>query len=281
MTNELYDPRLTPARVDLAADFLAGRVPAARYAPGVDYQACIGAAAIRRAPDPGAMLEDQLLFGEVFAVYEEKAGWGWGQSRRDDYVGYVDLMHLRAPVVPPTHRVAALRTYVFSAPDLKSAPLLLLSLNAKVQVESAQAGYSKLAHTGWAPTRHLAPIEAIEADWVAIAENFVGTPYLWGGRESLGLDCSGLLQSALETSGVAAPRDADMLERLGHALPLDGATLQRGDMVFWKGHCGVMIDANRLLHANAFHMQTVIEPLSQATQRIAQTAGPIRAIKRV
>lgn len=282
MNSAPLDPRITPARADLAAAFLEGRVCAARFVEGTPFQASAAVAAIRAAPDGAARLEDQLLFGEGFTVFEEKHGWAWGQSARDGYVGYVDMAALSAPPVASTDRVAALRTYIFSAADLKSAPLMLLSLNAKVRVETEEAGYAKLARTGWVPQRHLAALDRHEADWVAVAERFVGTPYLWGGRESLGLDCSGLLQSALEAGGTQAPRDADMLEGLGTAIPIDDpAGLRRGDMVFWKGHCGVMVDGMHLLHANAFHMQTVIEPLQEAAARIAQAGQPIRAIKRL
>lgn len=276
-----FDPRVTPARPDLAAAHLRGQIEAARFVEGQTFQAHLGGVPIRRAPDAAAMQEDQLLFGEVFTVYEQKDGWGWGQSAHDDYVGYVEMAALSAPPIVVTHRICALRTYAFSAPDLKSPPLLLLSLNAKARLEREEAGYAKLARTGWVPLRHLAPLAQTDADWVGVAEQFLGSPYLWGGRESLGLDCSGLLQTALEAAGIAAPRDADMLEKLGRPLPLGAEDLQRGDMVFWKGHCGVMLDGRRLLHANAFHMQTAIEPLAQAAQRIAQTAGPIRAIKRL
>lgn len=275
------DKRLTPARPDLAAKHLEGRIAAERFAAGVDYQCSAGAAPIRRAPVGDAMQEDQLLFGEVFTVYEEREGWGWGQSGRDQYVGYVAMEALSAPPLAPTHRVSALRTYCFSAPDLKSAPLFLLSMNAKVTAREHKDRYVKIARAGWVFAGHLAPLEAPAPDWVAEAERFLGAPYFWGGRESLGLDCSGLVQSALEAGGVLAPRDADMQEALGEALPVRLEGLRRGDLVFWKGHVGIMLDAERLLHANAHHMATAVEPLAQAAARIAETAGPIRSIRRL
>lgn len=276
------DPRLTPARGDIAARFLAGQVEAARFVEGEAMQCSAGAAAIRRRPEPDAMQEDQLLFGETFTVYEEKAGWGWGQSGRDGYVGYMAMEALSAPVLAPTHRIRALRTYVFSQPDLKSAPLFLLSLNAKVRVEGEEGRYRKIARAGWVAEQHLAPLAEVAPDWVAAAERFLGAPYFWGGRESLGVDCSGLIQSALEAAGLDAPRDADMQEQqLGEAVPISLEGLRRGDLVFWKGHVGVMLDATRLLHANAHHMETAIEPLAEAAARIEPLAGPIRAIRRL
>lgn len=275
------DQRITPARPDLAAKHLQGRIAAERFVEGVEYQCCAGVAPIRRAPAGDAMQEDQLLFGEVFTVYEEREGWGWGQSGRDQYVGYVAMEALSAPPLAPTHRISALRTYCFSAPDLKSAPLFLLSMNAKVTAQEHRERYVKIARAGWVFEGHLAALEAHAPDWVAEAERFLGAPYFWGGRESLGLDCSGLVQSALEAGGVLAPRDADMQEALGEALPVGLEGLRRGDLVFWKGHVGIMLDAMRLLHANAHHMATAVEPLAQAAARIAQTAGPIRSIRRL
>jgi len=275
------DKRTTPARPDLAARHLQGLVQAERFVEGVDYQCSAGVAPIRRAPAGDAMQEDQLLFGEVFTVYEEREGWGWGQSGRDQYVGYVAMEALSAPPLAPTHRIRALRTYCFSQPDLKSAPLFLLSMNAKVTVQEQRDRYVKIARAGWVFEGHLAALHEHAPDWVAEAERFLGAPYFWGGRESLGLDCSGLVQSALEAAGVLAPRDADMQEALGEALPLRLEGLRRGDLVFWKGHVGIMLDGERLLHANAHHMATAVEPLAQAAARIARTAGPIRSIRRL
>lgn len=276
-----FDPRLTPARPDLAAKHLEGQVQAARFVEGTPYQVSAGVAPIRRAPQADAMQETQALFGETFVVYDEQEGWGWGQATLDGYVGYVDMAALSAPPLDATHRVSALRTYVFSKPDLKSAPLFLLSLNAKVTFEAKADRYIKIARAGWVFEAHLAPLGTREQDWVAVAERFLGAPYFWGGKESLGLDCSGLIQSSLEAAGVAAPRDADQQEALGEARPVTLNGLQRGDLVFWKGHVGVMVDSVRLLHANAHHMQTAIEPIADAAARIAQTAGPIRSIRRL
>lgn len=277
----MHDPRLTPARADLAAKHLQGQVEAARFVAGAVYQVSVGVAPIRRNPQDDAMQETQLLFGETFTVYEEKDGWGWGQSGLDGYVGYVAMEALSAPPLAPTHRICALRTYVLSRADLKSAPLFLLSLNAKVTAEAQEGRYVKIARAGWVFEHHLAGLDAAAPDWVAVAERFLGAPYFWGGKESLGLDCSGLIQSALEAAGVAAPRDADQQEQLGQARPISLEGLERGDLVFWKGHVGVMLDAQRLLHANAHHMQTAIEPVAEAAARIAGVAGPITAIRRL
>lgn len=275
----MSDPRRTPARGDVAAAKLNGQVEAKRFVEPVAHQVRVGASVLREAPSFVSRLETQLLYGEVFDVYDEGDGWAWGQARLDGYVGYARIESLDAGEIhTPSHRVAVLRTLVFPEPDKKSQPPSPLSLNAKLTIDGPlQNGFAQMSRGGWVYARHLAPIDAKVEDWVASAEKFLGLPYLWGGKDSSAVDCSGLVQSALETAGVLAPRDADMQEEaLGTKLP-GGAPLQRGDLVFWGGHVGVMRSATELLHANAFHMQTVIEPLVDAVAR----NGPPRAIKRV
>jgi cell wall-associated NlpC family hydrolase len=257
-------------------------VNAERFSDGVAYQVSAGVAPVRGEARGVAMQETQLLFGEVFTVYDERDGWAWGQAARDGYVGYVDTDALSAPVVTPTHRVCALRTYLFSGPSIKTAPHFLLSLTAEVAVEDDDGKLARIARGGYVASRHLRPITEHASDWVAQAEMFLHAPYFWGGKESLGLDCSGLIQSAMVAAGLTCPRDSDMQEAaLGTAIPIDLALLQRGDLVFWKGHVGVMRDEKTLLHANAFHMATALEPLSVTVERLTPLVGPIRAIKRL
>ena len=241
--------------------------------------------AIRKTAEAGAEQMDQLLFGEAFAVLEESGGFAFGQALRDGYVGYVDMETLSAPVLSPTHRVTALRTYAFVEANLKTPPLALLSINALVTVDAVEGRYAKIARLGWIVTDHLRPIgEAFEADPAAVASRFLGAPYLWGGRESLGLDCSGLVQQALYACGRACPRDSDQQQALGG--PLDVADdlegLRRNDLVFWRGHVGIMLDETSLLHANGHHMATAIEPLNEAVKRIAAAgSGQPTAFRRL
>lgn len=279
-----FDRRLTPARGDVAAVHLAGQVEAARFVEGRDFQVRVSAAAMRTEPAPDALLETELLFGETIAIYDEKDGWAWGQATLDSHVGYVESGMLGAPPVPASHRVAALRTFGFSKPDFKSVPVLALNFNAKVSAEETQDRFTRIAHGGWVFTGHLAPLAAKTHDWVSAAERFLGAPYLWGGKTNGGVDCSGLVQAALESAGISAPRDTDLQEKaLGQVVPMDSENvrLERGDLVFWDGHVGIMLDAARLLHANVFHMQTEVELLHEATARIEAAVGPIRSIKRL
>jgi hypothetical protein len=272
------DPRLTLARPDLAATALEGLVPAARYAPTRALQLRRPVAGLHRAPDAGSERLDELLFGELFDALDETDGFVWGQSRRDGYVGFVAAEALAAVGPAPTHRVGALRTYAFAEPSIKTRAYGPYSLNALVHVEE-EAGRFARAGEVWFWREHLVPIGVFERDPAGVAERFLGAPYLWGGRTSVGLDCSGLAQQALYACGHACPRDTDQQAALGREVAPEA--LGRGDLVCWKGHIGMMLDGERLLHANAHHMATAIEPLAEAVARIeAGGYGPPTAYRR-
>ena len=274
------DTRITLARADLADQRLEGLVPAARYAASRVMVCAAPASAIRAAAAPDAEQWDQLLFGEVFRVLEEKDGFAWGQAPRDGYVGYVATGDLVEQGHPPTHAVSAIRTYAFSKPDIKSRPEGLYSLNSLIAIEEREGRFAKGAGTGWFIEDHLTPIGRGEKDPVAVAMRFLGAPYQWGGRESLGLDCSGLVQQALYACARACPRDTDM--QRGFFPEVAEADRRRGDLVFWKGHVAILLDPDTILHANAHHMATAIEPLAEAIARIAATpTGGVLGYRRV
>jgi hypothetical protein len=278
----LSDPRITPARPDLAAARLKGKVEAARFADGTLRMVARGRAGLHAERDAASRRETELLFGEGFTVYEVANGWAWGQSALDDYVGYVAAGDLRDVGATPDHRVIAPLTPLLPAPDFKLPVRDMLPMNAKVKVVGQDGRFAKIAPEGFVFAGHLAPIRQTASDWVAVAERFRGVPYVWGGKTVAGIDCSGLVQTSLEAGGIAAPRDADMQElALGIAIPPDLSRLARGDLVFWTDHVGVMLDAVRLLHANAFYMEAAVEPLADAAGRIANRAGPITSIKRL
>ncbi|MGN6490187.1 MAG: C40 family peptidase [Devosia sp.] len=266
----MLDNRLILARDGVAARSLQGIVPADRYIETTLRQAVVPSAALRRAAEADAEQLDQLLFGETFEVLDEADGWAFGQAKRDGYVGYVAAAAFGAPGPAPTHTVRALRTYGFSAPSIKSAPVGLYSLNALVREEGREGRFVQTAG-GWFVAEHLAPIGEAAADFVAVAERFVGTPYLWGGRESLGLDCSGLVQQALYAAGRPCPRDSDQQAAMG--APIEAGALRRGDLVFWRGHVALLASDTDIVHANAYHMAVVVEPLAEAVARTASRGG--------
>lgn len=259
-----------------------------------DYQVTAGICPVRSEPRDDAMQETQILPGEVFCVEREEDGWGYGRTALDDYPGWVDMAALSAPVLIPTHQVKALRTYVFSEPHLKSAPVCLASMNARIVGGKRQGKFIEAQRMGWVFEGHLRAVgDPPESDWVAVAERFIGSPYQWGGKESLGLDCSGLIQTALQAADIFCPRDSGPQEAWAKSnwtpIVSGSATktsdqafpeLKRGDLVFWPGHVGVMTDAETLLHSNGFHMAVAAEPLARAAKRIEHHFAPMTGIYR-
>ncbi|MFG1301974.1 C40 family peptidase [Xanthobacter sp. V3C-3] len=275
------DPRLTPARPDLAAESLRGQVEAARFVAGTQRRVAVPVAPLRRRPAGDAPLDTEALFGEQVRVFEDDPeGWSWVQLAGDRYVGYMPTDALVPPGPAPTHRVRALRTFVFPGPDIKLPPREALVLGSAVVVRELTGAFA-VTPDGFVPAVHLAEAGERATDFVAEAGRFLGVPYLWGGRSSLGLDCSGLVQTALAATGVAAPRDSDMQEAgLGTPVPLD-APLRRGDLLFWPGHVAIAEDADTILHANAFHMAVAREPRAGAIARIAAAGSALRSIRRM
>ena len=277
-----FDPRLTPARQDLAAKPLEGQVVAARYVSGTDKRVVVPQTGLWRAPRTDAGLENELLLGEGFAVYEEREGWAWGQTQHDGYVGYLAADALGPDTGPAaTHKVTTPRTLAFPTPDWKVTPLMALPREARVTVAgNVGNGFLRLVSGAFVFAGHLAPLDACAKSAADVALEFLGAPYLWGGRTSLGLDCSGLVQIAFAAIGAALPRDTD----LQAAVPAEAIRveeLRRDDLVFWDGHVGIMLDGTNIVHANAYHGKVETEPLADAITRITPVAGAVTAFRRL
>lgn len=279
------DPRTTPARCDLAAKQLAGVVEAPRFVEGTAYEIGAPQAPMRKAPSHAAELLTQALMGERLTIYDiDGEGWAWGQLADDGYVGYVPASALCASGLPATHKVTAPRTFLFPGPSIKLPPTQTLSFGCRLVIVRTDDTFAVTASGGHVPLVHLAPVETMETDFVAVAERFLGTPYLWGGKSGLGIDCSGLLQLALAACGIACPRDTDMQEEaLGSALAPapELGELRRGDLLFWKGHVAIARDEATILHANAHHMAVAVEPAAGAIARIRESAGEITSVRRL
>jgi cell wall-associated NlpC family hydrolase len=280
----MHDPRLTPARPDLAAKYLEGTIEAARFVTGEEFEIVDAIAPLRSGPSADAMLSTQALKGERVTIYDRNGeGWAWGQLNGDGYVGWLPDRALARPAAPPTHKIIALRTFAFPGPSIKLPPADTLVMGTKVNV-AREDGLFAVTSDGWyLPLQHVGGIDRNADDFVAVAERFAGTPYLWGGKSSLGIDCSGLVQVSLNAAGTGCPRDSDMQQDgLGRVLDrAESRKLQRGDLIFWKGHVAIVRDADTIVHANAHHMATVIENTREAAARIKAAGSEITAIKRL
>lgn len=282
MQAEKLDPRVHPYKHDIAAKHLQGQAEAASFVEGVMHRVQDLITDIM-SDEIGQARTSQALHGEAFMVYQNEGYWAWGQLLTDGYVGWVSALSLvRAENQQPTHRVTVplTRATDISIKVLGNGPLPMGALvcvsEPSIEVGGSSSPFAQ-TDIGAIPASHLAPLDSSVGDWVAVAEQFLHLPYVWGGRSALGIDCSALIQLALQQVGIACPRDSDMQERaLGNIIDR-AAGVQRGDLIFWPGHVGVMVDAAHLLHANAYAMATVIEPLASVEARI----GTARTAKRV
>jgi cell wall-associated NlpC family hydrolase len=278
------DPRLTPARPDLAAKYLEDKVKAARFVEGETCEVMDAIAPVRRAPASDAEQLTQALKGERVTIYDRNGeGWAWGQLGGDGYVGWLPDSALTKALSSPTHKVTALWTFAFPGPSIKLPPVVSLPMGAVLAIIRDDGPFAVTSDGHYVPRQHLGALNTKAPDFVAVAERFVGVPYLWGGKSAFGIDCSGLVQISLTSAGTGCPRDSDMqCDGLGRALSVaESKHLKRGDLIFWKGHVAIVRDAEAIVHANAHHMATVIENTRDAIARIKTAGTEIVAIKRL
>jgi len=274
----MFDRRLNAFRPDLADKNLYGKVKAKHFVSGIPNQVKVGSSELREKPDLRVCIDTELLFGEAVDVFEIANEWAWVKAHKDGYVGYMNACHLTPHSNKATHAVSVLRTYIYPEPDLKFPPLHLISMNAELSLSYEESNsFKKLSNgAGWIFQHHVTPINQYAYDHCEIAMQFTGTPYRWGGRTSLGIDCSGLVQMALMRCGIDAPRDSDLQETwVGREVIFDDdfSDLKMGDIVYWTGHCGIWIDKFRFIHANAKDMMVSIQPLSKIIKSISLATG--------
>jgi cell wall-associated NlpC family hydrolase len=277
----MLDPRVNAYRPDLAASSLRGKVEAVRFVDGTLHRIVEPHTAVRREPRHDAPLETEALFGESFIAYEiDSEGWAWGQLGGDGYVGYVAANALGRTGPAATHRITTTWTLGFPGPDIKLPPLVTLPMGARLAVMRDDGRFGVSDGGLYVPLRHIASLDGRAPDFVTVAERFVGTPYLWGGKTALGIDCSGLVQVALQAAGIDCPRDSDLQQQaLGTPVALE--ELRRGDLLFWRGHVAIARDPQSIVHANAHHMAVTIEPVAEALARIKAAGSEFIGVRRL
>jgi len=272
------DIRVNAIRDDLADATLAGQLVSTRYADPVRLRCIVDTAPVVNAPDVDAVAVSALLAGEDFDAFELIHGWAWGRCVHDAYVGWVPRAALGAASDSVTHRITAAVAPIFSGPDIKRSVVGRRYLGSRLAAE-VTGDFVALHGGGFVHRRHVDPVAVIAADWTAVARRLIGAPYVWGGRALSGIDCSGLVQVAMAACGIAVPRDCD--QQRAALLKASGTVPERGNLVFFPGHVGIMVDGEQLLHANAYWMTTLIEPLAAVVARLRpHHAVPIIGVAR-
>ena len=275
------DKRTTPIRGDLADIKLAGKLFAPHYAVPMLRTSIAPVTEIHEQPDAQSMPVSALMHGEEFAVLDVAGEWAWGYCCHDNYLGYLRFAEL-GDDFDATHIVSVPATLLVAAPSAKAPVLARYPMGAQMKCgDLSECGKYLACQTGFVPAVHLSEFGGVEASPADLAEQLIGTPYSWGGRSGDAIDCSGLVQLVFGLKGVYAPRDADMQQAdFGEDLG-EGVALERGDLVFFPGHVGIMADTENIIHANGTAMAVSVEPLADAAVRFAEHDEAIVARKRV
>ena len=281
MNKAIFDPREYAYKRGLAADYLRGIVSSEKYSAGEVFQVRINVVPLKKFPEEASERVSELLYGEEIIIYQIVNEWAWGQSKTDGYVGYVLMNHISRELKENTHEVSALRAFVFEKPDIKTRAITCLSMTSQVNITETKDSFAYAESLGWIFEKSVKTIGSVENDFVSVAQRYIGTPYLWGGRSSFGIDCSGLVQLSLRRIGVLCPRDTDQqASSIGFSIGNKTTTLLRGDLIYMHGHVAIVVDSNTILHANAFHMSVEHEELGSFLKRLKQDNIHIVQVRR-
>ena len=281
MSDSVFDPREYAYKAGLAADYMRGLIRSPKFLVGEVFQVKINVTSLKKSAGQSSEQVSELLFGEEIIIYEILNGWAWGQSQTDGYVGYVSMDHISCELQENTHEVTALRAFVYKQPDIKAPTITCLSTASQLSITHSKGLFAYIENLGWIFEKSIRTLGGVESDFVSVAQKFTGTPYLWGGRSSFGIDCSGLVQLSLRRVGVLCPRDTDQqVSSVGSPINDEITKLLRGDLIYVNGHVAIMVDPHTILHANAFHMSVELESLEVFLSRLKQDNIHIAQMRR-
>lgn len=270
------DRRLTPFSGTHALESLRGQVDAA-FVPGEAF--CVGQPLAELCDQPDGARDRQVFLGDRGLLIERRGDWAFVQMAKDGYCGWLSQQAI-APDEEATHWVSAPASHLYPAPDLRQREMGMLTMTSRLRVIGESDGWLETTR-GFVPAKHVKPLGDWHKDPVAVAQTYLGVPYLWGGNGRGGLDCSGLMQLSLRACGIDCPGDSDMQMKLGEAVP-DKKPAKRGDLIFWKGHVAMAMNSDFIIHATAAYMAVAAEPMKSALARMSGAPnGAVIARRRV
>ena len=239
---------------------------------------------LRLKPKYNSNLETQFLFGERVTIINEEKNWYLCKSMDDNYIGYVRRSNLD-DLKKTNYKIANLSSFIYNLPDIKSGVVSKLFLNSKVFAYKVKKDWFTICFKNKNYFIHYNDLNINDkytiSSWGDVAQKFLHTPYLWGGKSHLGLDCSALVQLAFQSANISFPRNSNDQFKSKVLKSITESEMDKGTLVFWKGHVAIALNKKNIIHSNAHHMKVIVEKFSDAKKRIESTYGKVIGFKKL